>query len=270
MRGKTLFYCGLAGLVLLAFLSSGCGGERSSKGKIIATVNGESVYVKDLDRSLELSAKRDPMFKITPETLKGQVDMLIDKRLLIQEARGKKLDQTDRFINTIKAFWEQTLIRDLVNFKDKEISNTVSVSEEEIRDYHDNMSHQKTFKVVKSADRDQILKLARMEPSSIEWQETIGPVNYNDISSPLIMKAFELEEGKTGVIKDRDMYYLFYVTGYKTISVSPVGKIKAEIEQKISGAKKQESFRNWLRDVKGKANVEINESVLKEVEREHE
>jgi hypothetical protein len=270
MRGKTLFYCGLAGLILLAFLSSGCGGERSPKGKIIATVNGEPVYVKDLDRSLELSAKRDPMFKVTPETLKGQMDMLIDKRLLIQEARGKKLDQTDRFIDTIKAFWEQTLIRDLVNFKDKEISSSVSVSGEEVRDYHDNMSHQKTFKVVKSADKDRILKLARMEPSSIEWQETIGPVNYDDISSPLIMKAFELQEGKTGVIKERDTYYLFYVTGHKTIPVAPVSEIKAKIEQKISGAKKQESFRNWLRDVKGKADVEINKDVLEEVERKYE
>lgn len=121
MQKKMLIY-GLVCLLLSVFIAGGC--AKKPQDKVIATINGDPIYAKDLNREVALSFRRNPMFKITPQTLEEQINILIDRRLLIQEAKKKNLDRTDRFVDTIKAFWEQTLIRDLMAYKNKELGET--------------------------------------------------------------------------------------------------------------------------------------------------
>ena len=123
-------------IVLLSVTVLGCGKLPYEKGRVIATINKEALYVADLKRDIALRMKSDPLFRITPKTLDTILDTLINRKLLIQEAKKKNLDQTDRFVNTIKIFWEQTLIRDLMLHKDKEVEEQVSVSEKEMRDFY--------------------------------------------------------------------------------------------------------------------------------------
>lgn len=52
--------------------------------KIIATVNGEPVYNKDLKLALALRLKNDPSFKVTSDTLNEQINLVIDERLTLQ------------------------------------------------------------------------------------------------------------------------------------------------------------------------------------------
>jgi len=272
MRKTVIVFTTAAVAVAIAavFVIRGGGRAGRQKEKVIATINGEAVYVSDFNRALALSFKRDPMFRVTPQTLEKQVNMLIDKRLLIQEAREEGLDETERFVNTIKTFWEQTLIRDLMAHKDKEISGSVTVSEKEIRDYYGLLSHQKTFQVVKSKDKSLIPELIRKDPASVEWDETIGPVSYSDISSEILMKAFKVPEGETQVFRDKDMYYLFYVKEDASVSVAPFDEIKDEIEQKVINAKKHKLFKDWLRSTREKADIRINENVLRGERYRHE
>jgi PBP1b-binding outer membrane lipoprotein LpoB len=76
-------------LLLVAFLLAGCGkatkpaAERPAD-KIIATVNGEPIYNKDVKEALALRLKNNPSFKVTPNTLKEQIDLVIDERLSLQ------------------------------------------------------------------------------------------------------------------------------------------------------------------------------------------
>lgn len=52
--------------------------------KIIATVNGEPIYNKYLKLALALRLKNNPSFKVTPNTLKEQINLVIDERLALQ------------------------------------------------------------------------------------------------------------------------------------------------------------------------------------------
>ena len=124
-------------LTLSIFLLINFGCAKKPQGKVIATINGDPIYVKDLNREIALSFRRNPMFRISPQTLENQLNILIDRRLLIQEARKKNLDRTDRFVNTIKAFWEQTLIRDLMAYKNKELGETASQEEKDKKELLD-------------------------------------------------------------------------------------------------------------------------------------
>jgi len=269
MKGRILF-CGAVSLLLVVAFLYGCGRKAQEKDRVVATVNGEPVHVKDVNRALALNLKRDPMFKVTPQTLQDQVDVLVDKKLLIQEALDRKLDQTDRFVNTIKTFWEQTLIRDLMAHKDGEISGSVSVNNKEIKDYYGKLSHRKTFKVLRSKDKGLIERSAGMKPDSIEWDGTIGPISYGDTSSGLVMKAFDVSKGEMQVFEENGVYYLFYTSEDVEGPVAPFEERKEQIRQKISNAKKQAEFRNWLSGVRGKADVKVNKDILRGLSYSHE
>ena len=55
--------------------------------KIIATVNGEPIYNKDLKLALALRLENNPSFKVTPNTLKEQINLIIDERLTLQHKK---------------------------------------------------------------------------------------------------------------------------------------------------------------------------------------
>ena len=79
----------LVSLILIGFLLAGCGkamkpAAEKPADKIIATVNGEPIYNKDLKQALALRLKNDPSFKVTPNTFKEQIDLIIDERLALQ------------------------------------------------------------------------------------------------------------------------------------------------------------------------------------------
>ena len=79
----------ITSLLLVMFLLAGCGKAmkpvaKKPADKIIATVNGEPIYNKDLKLSLALRLKNNPSFKVTPNTLKEQIDLIIDERLALQ------------------------------------------------------------------------------------------------------------------------------------------------------------------------------------------
>lgn len=76
-------------LFLVMLLLLGCGkvtkpAAEKPADKIIATVNGEPIYNKDLKLALALRLKNDPSFKVTPNTLKEQINLIIDERLTLQ------------------------------------------------------------------------------------------------------------------------------------------------------------------------------------------
>ena len=85
-----------ASITLIVFLLYGCGKAKPvSSGptdKIIATVNGEPIYAKELKLALALRVKDDPSFKVTANTFKEQIDIMVNERLLLQGAEKNKSD----------------------------------------------------------------------------------------------------------------------------------------------------------------------------------
>jgi len=260
-------------VILIIFVSffSGCGRGRGTQNEsdVLATVNGEPLYVSDFNRSIALNIKRDPMFKITPQTLDNQIDMLIDKKLLIQEARDKNLDRTKRFENTIKTFWEQTLIRDLISRQEKEIENTLSVNAKEITEYYKNITTRKKFQIIKTKDRLKVVNILKKDPGEVEWEQTIGPVSYDD-ASDLIKKAFIFPKGMMRVLQEGDTYYLFHVSSVEKVPAPPLDEIKNDVKERVIALKKQRLFKEWLALVREKAEIRINKNKIKGLGYDHE
>lgn len=245
------------------FLVINIGCAKKPTEKIIAKVNNDPIYASDLKREIALKTKADPLFKITPHTLENEIDSIINKRLLIQEAQKLELDQTDRFVNTIKTFWEQTLIRDLITSKNKEFKDKIAVTDEEVKGYYNRLAQKVTFKIIKRKDRRLLERILGVEKDLIAWEKTIGPVGYEDINSGVLQRAFNLPAGQTKIFRDEEAYYLVYVTEKQPASAPPIKEIYSIIERQIKEKKQNLAMRQWLKGVKDKAEIEVNKKILK-------
>ncbi len=120
-------------LILLVHVFISCGEvkQRQDKGAV-ATVNGAVVSLPEFQKELAIYANRNPDFKLTAASVEEQLNMFIDKQLMIQEAMKMGLAEDERFLETIKRFWEQTLIRELIDAKGREWGGRLIVTEDDI------------------------------------------------------------------------------------------------------------------------------------------
>lgn len=256
----------LLALSLFGLGVSGCGRVAEDKGRVIATIDGEPVHTKDLKRDLALRLKVDPLFRVTPQALYDLLNVMIDRRLLIKEAKKNNLDMTVRFINTIESFWEQTLIRDLMAYKDKELEGAVSVSEDELRDYYNKLSYRMTIKIVKRDKKASLIALLSKDPEEIAWDEEIGPISIEDASSPVIFATFDLDEGQKKVISYQDSHYLIYAKRKEQTQTQPFDGMKQKINTVVKKYKKRTLFNSWLNSLREEADITIDSNSLKEAQ----
>jgi len=242
---------------------SACGRncQLSRTEQVVAYVNKEPIFASDLKRSMALKARQDPLMITTPDTEQDQLDMMVDRKLIIQEALRQGLARQDSFVETIKSFWEQNLIREFLDFKKKEFINYLYVTDKEIKKYYDNLGKRVTFKVLKSRDKQRIDdiygEIKQNKAVSTDNWDTVGPVGYDDITSNVLYDAFELPEGQVKIAEDAPYYYLVMVMQKQDVAIKPLEALQPKIEKQILAIKEQRLFDEWLKYERAKAKVEI-------------
>jgi hypothetical protein len=175
------------------------------------------------------------------------------------------LARKEKFVNTIKNFWEQTLIRDYVDLKNKEAQDLVFVTNDEINKYYENLSTKVTFKILKNRDKNVIEKAYKNyldNKDAAGWQ-AVGPVTYEDIESSEILDAFSSPGGEVKKFDDGYNYYLIMVSEREKNDVPPIETIRTDIERKVAALKEKVLFNEWLEKERKKSRKVINEDLLK-------
>ena len=108
--------------------------ENDGDGKTLATINDYRLPWDAFQRQLASELELEKDYKLTEDAKKEFLETLIRKELLIQEAMRLKLDRKEAFKKSIEKYWESTLIRDLIDLKSLEISETIYISQKEIAD----------------------------------------------------------------------------------------------------------------------------------------
>jgi len=111
-------------IVGFMFLFSGCGSQ-ASKGEIVAKVNDYEMTVSDFEEKIEFS----PYASNKMPDKKDMLDITVREQVLIQEAQKMGLDRNKTFMKTIERYWQQTLIKELLQQKNVEISTMVPKDE---------------------------------------------------------------------------------------------------------------------------------------------
>ena len=120
---------------LVIFLAA-CSQEKKDPGKVLATINNFSISEERFGSLLKFESEVDRNFRLTPESRSDFLRKIIETQLLLQEAKQRKLDEQEKFRQTIERYWESTLIRDLLNVMGDEFRRKVVVTENEISAYY--------------------------------------------------------------------------------------------------------------------------------------
>jgi len=117
--------------LLIIFLLSGCASIPKDE-NIIAIVDGESVVTGDLDYSLQIAHRRK-LSSTKDINISDFINKLIEEKLLVQEARRMGMGDDTQINEKVDAFILRESVMRLYN---EEILQKVTVSEEEIINFH--------------------------------------------------------------------------------------------------------------------------------------
>jgi hypothetical protein len=193
--------CPLLLAVMVVPFIHGCNKGKGGEGDVVATINKEPLRLEDFQREMALRSKQDPSYKITPQAIEKQMDTIIDRRLMIQEAMKMGLTSNKEFVRTIQTFWEQTLIRELIEAKNKEWGKRLFVTEQEVRDYYENMRNMAKKDNVDLPPLqtlyDQIKRdiLQQKRTTALEtWLKEVREKAVIEINEKLLDASFEIED----------------------------------------------------------------------------
>jgi EpsD family peptidyl-prolyl cis-trans isomerase len=106
MRQRILF------LLSVAIISAGC--QKKASGQTVAVVNGEEITAAELNDAL---SKNAPQGANTKEARAAVLQQLVDRKLLVQQAKKDGLDKSPEFINQQRRGTEDLLINMLLSRK---------------------------------------------------------------------------------------------------------------------------------------------------------
>lgn len=245
---------------IIAALLFSCSGPKDDKGEEVASVNGSPIYMKDFMKEVQTASQRYPDKKLTDERLEEILHTMVDRKLLIDEAVKKGLSEEERFLESIKSFWEQTLIRELIESKNREWADRLLVTDEEVKSHYALMRSRVTLRVIKADD----MKEAEAALPSISTEgELLGPLFVEDLShSDPLLAAFAMEEGAKAVAGSGDDFFAYEVVKKEPSGVPPLEEVYEALKTSLLEQKKEKALEEWLESRKKAASIKINEDAV--------
>lgn len=262
---KTPFLAALLAAGALALASCGPAPPRQEH---VAVVNGAPIGVEEFAQEASMASERYPEIAADPrsdEALTFILDSMILKKLMIQEAARMGLSEDREFLDTIKMFWEQTLIKKLIDTRGTELSKNLTVSDEEADAHWRRMGAKLTLLVAEAASEKEAADMAAgmREGARPEGAEVLGPLMIENLDpdDPL-SSVFDLSESDTAIIDGEDGYLAVRVLRRDAVQTPPFIAISGEIKEALLERKKEQAFNEWLEGVKEAATIEIDRGAL--------
>ena len=253
----------------VTFTFSACSSSKPER-EIVGTVNKAPIYEADLQKEVVRYAKQNPRLTINSGIVEERLNTLIEKKLMIQEAVKKGITKDERFVETIKTFWEQTLIRELMAAKNREWADRLFVTEDEIRKEYERMLYRPRLSVVKAETKQAADEITKVMQSGKHpaGEETVGPLFYEDVKSSPLANAFDMKAGEVKAIAADGKYIVIRVTEKEAIQMPPLKETYKRIQESILEQKKQKVLAEWIEAVRKSATIDIDSKKLQEAAHE--
>lgn len=142
-------------------------------GKVLAKINAYELTVDDFNAEFRLTAPNKYISGDQKNTRADLLDEVITKKILLQEAQRENFDKDRAFMKEIERYWEQALIKLLVQKKTEEFSRSITVAEREVRDEYDRLTKKAggkigSFENMSSVIKDDIAN-SKMQRMFTEW-----------------------------------------------------------------------------------------------------
>ncbi len=248
VAGLILIIVGISGMTLL---KSGPPVSREA-----VRVNAHSITDEEYRKAYEEKASTCPV----PPDKKQFVDDLVTREILIQEAKRLGLDREEPFRRSLQNYYEQTLLKNLTQRKMSDIK--VSVSEQEIASYYENMGKVYELRVIALPTEREANEAIRNFPSGKAERKMlhVDEIPPGMLDAVLVLKAGDVSLRPVPCDKG---FFVFRLEGHKKEPVPPLDTVREEIRKTIEEKKRQGEMEKWLEGLKKNSRVTINESLVK-------
>lgn len=147
-------------LIVCMALTAIWGCESHENENVALRINDHAISSDEFNEKFtEMQYEKD-----TPKVREEFLSNLINRKLLLQEAERLGLNEDPRFLASIEHFWEQSLLKVILEYKTKELSQILTVSEEEIKEAYarfknENPGVPQSYEDMRSLLREQLLRM---------------------------------------------------------------------------------------------------------------
>jgi peptidyl-prolyl cis-trans isomerase C len=266
------------GIFILLFLIGGCANNPpTAKEKVVAKINNFALTVEDFKGEANpLLMKKYSSYSSLKQ--KDQVlEELIIKEVLLQEAQRLNLDKQKSFMQEIEGYWEQALMKSLINRKLQEFSPLVGANNQDILEGYNRLKRRISAELIIFNDKRDALKLSKatigfdevkqlLKPR-IAWESAADWYDSNELPQKLEDVIFSLSLGQVSLpIEYNNSWVIIRVLNEEPQQIGSLEELRPRITKEIIRKKKELLLDNWISGLRKKASVKIYPEVLNAVD----
>jgi foldase protein PrsA len=225
--------------------------------------NGLSISDQELQKELDEIKKEYSEESFNEELLRGYVsrdewEARLRDRLLVKKVMTRVLDSVvPPTYEEIKEYFEKN--KDKFSFPEMvKFRQIVTKNEEEAKNLLDRIKN--------GEDMGQLAKQYSIAPEA-EMEGVVGWLARENLHESMGDVIFSLSQGEVSkIVKTVYGYHIFQVLALRSEGVRELPEVKDEIESKILSEKQDAFFREWLKGVRSKYEININQSLLNQME----
>ena len=240
---RYIYYIIAIFLVLSAIVGIELRSKRSTVKDAALVINKKVISVEEFNR-LRAACQSGR------EDRNGFINSLITKELLIQESQREGIDKEESFRQSIQDFYEQSLIKLLMDRKFASLH--VTIPDEEV-DRYAALINKKLHLTIFTFDT-----VEEAEKSSYKNGESYT-VTFRNLSRTMQGAIIPLRKGgMTRPVKNGDQYAVVRLEGMETTSEeTPSAREKKEIRKMLLERKKEELIGDWIAGLREKGSIKI-------------
>ena len=119
-------------LIITCSVTAGCS-PGSGGGETVIRINDYPLSAEEFNGLFEKAGFPED----TPANREAFLDTLINRKLILQEGVKMNMDKQEPFLDAIQGFWEQSLLKIVIEGKVRDISSDLSVTDEEVRGFYE-------------------------------------------------------------------------------------------------------------------------------------
>jgi len=266
--------------VIFGIIFSGCARqekEATGDNRVLARINEYELTVKDFKDEVRHMRETRGISRDTLKTKRLILEDIIAKKVLLQEAQKEHFDKDKKFMKKIERYWEQALLKLLIEKKQKEMSERIEISSAEVTDDYERLSRQILAEMYILNERKAALMLSVTTEDIDEVKEelkdkivtTEPPRWWSSGELPLYVEKvmFSLKPGEaTNPIKLGDDWLVIRVLDEKSRQIEPIENVALLVRNNILRRKGEIAIKAWMDDLRKKASVKVNEEVFEEID----
>ena len=264
--------------IFLLIFVCGCGNKGAKNDdRVLAKVNNYELRVSDFKGAVDPALLRRYASYSSSQEKEQLLETLISKEVLLQEAQKLNLDKEKSFMKEIEGYWEQALLKSLINKKIKELSPNIIVTDDEIANEYNRLKYKVLAELYIFSDKTPAEQLSKSGVNFDQVKETLKaqmvsemPADWyisTDLPQKLDSYLFAMNPGELSpAIEYNDSWVVLKVLNIEERAIAPLQELKSRIREDIIRIKREDLMESWSAALRKKASIKINKDILKSID----